>query len=127
VSDITTPATTMVVAENIALWKGKDVFDPGNEKLGKFDELFYDGESDVPAYAGVKGGLVTKHLTLVPLMGAAVGPDFVRVSVTKEKFKNAPSFGADEELSSEDEASVYGYYDLAYAPTGAGARRLAKR
>ncbi len=126
-SDITTPATTMVVAENIALWKGKDVFDPDNEKLGKFDELYYDGESDVPAFLSIKGGLIGKHETLVPMMGATVGPDFVRVSTDKAKMKNAPSFSPDAELSGEDEAAVYGYYELAYAPTGAGARRLAKR
>jgi hypothetical protein len=117
----------MIAAENLALWKGKDVFDPANEKLGKFDELYYDGDSDAPAFVGVKGGLISKNLTLVPVGDATVGPDFVRLATTKDRYKNAPSFDPDAELSGEDEAAVYGYYELEYAPAVAGGRRLAKR
>ncbi len=117
----------MIPVENIADWRGQEVVDADGAKLGKLEEIYFDGETDEPAFAGVKSGLVSKSLTLVPLMHASVGRDFLRVQRTKDEFKKAPSFEVDAELSLDDEASAYGYYGLEYAPAGEGARRLAKR
>ena len=114
-------------AEDITAWRGQDVLDPEGEKLGKLEELYYDGETDAPLFIAVKSGLVGKKLTLIPLAGASVSPDYVRVAHTKSAVKDAPSFGTDTELSVEDETTVYGAWGLQYAPVGAGARRLAKR
>jgi hypothetical protein len=117
----------MIPVENIADWRGQDVVDTDGSKLGKLEEVYFDGETDEPAFAGVKSGLVSKSLTLVPLARASVGRDFVRVRHTKGEFKKAPSFDTDAELSLEDEAAAYRHYGLDYAPAGEGARRLAKR
>jgi hypothetical protein len=118
--------TTPIVAEDIKAWQGDDVVDPGGEKLGKLEEIYFDTETDEPGFAAVKSGTFGKHITLVPLHGATVGHDFVRVAASKEQFKNAPSFDTDAELSSDEEASAYGYFGIAYQPAGQGARRLAK-
>jgi len=117
----------VIPVENIAEWRGQDVVDDAGSKLGKLAEVYFDGETDAPAFAGVKSGLVSKSLTLVPLANASVGRNFVRVSHSKHEFKAAPSFDVDAELSLEDEASAYKHYGLEYAPAGEGARRLAKR
>ena len=118
--------TTPIVAEDIKEWRGEDVLDPAGEKLGKLDEVYYDTETDQPGFAAVKSGVIGKHVTLVPLAGATVGHDFLRVTASKDQVKNAPSLDPDAELSAEDEASSYGYFGLDYAPAGQGARRLAK-
>jgi uncharacterized protein YrrD len=119
-------AATPFIAEDIKQWRGEDVIDRTGEKLGKLDEVYYDTETDQPDFAAVKSGLIGKHVTLVPLAGASVGHDFVRVNVSKDQVKNAPSFDPEAELSADDEASSYGYYGLDYTPAGQGARRLAK-
>src|ERR1700754_2918240 len=121
----TTP-TTPIVAEDLKSWQGSDVLDPGGEKLGKLDEVYYDTETDEPGFASVKSGTISKHVTLVPLHGATVGYDFLRVSTNKDVFKKAPSFDTDAELSGDDEASAYGYFGIEYASAGQGGRRLAK-
>jgi hypothetical protein len=122
-----TTFVTTIAVEDIKEWRGQDVLDPQSEKLGKLDEVFYDTETDQPAFAAVKSGTLSKHLTLVPLGGATVGRDYVRVATPKDRFKAAPSFSPDVELSSGDEAESYKFYDLPYAPGGlGGARRLAK-
>ena len=117
----------MIPVENIGDWRGQDVVDSQGEKLGKLEEVYYDGETDDPAFAAVKTGLVSKSLTLVPLARASVGRDYVRVDRRKAVFKKAPSFDTDQELTLDDEAATYAHYTMEYTPAGAGARRLGKR
>ncbi len=117
----------MISVENIADWRGQEVVDPNGEKLGKLEEIYHDAETDEPAFAAVKTGLVSKSVTLVPLLRATVGRDYVRVDRRKAVFKKAPSFDTDTELTLDDEAATYAHYTMDYTPAGTGARRLAKR
>ena len=124
---MSTASVTTIAVEDVKEWRGQDVLDPHSEKLGKLDEVFYDTETDQPAFAAVKSGTLSKHLTLVPLGGATVGRDYLRVGTAKDRFKAAPSFDPAIELSAGDEAKAYEYFGLQYTPAGFGdARRLAK-
>jgi hypothetical protein len=117
----------MIPVENITDWRGQDVLDAVGEKLGKLEEVYFDGESDAPVFAAVKSGRLSKSLTLVPLGEASVGREYLRVNRAKGEFKKAPSFDTDVELTLDDEAATYRHYGLEYTPAGEGARRLAKR
>jgi sporulation protein YlmC with PRC-barrel domain len=117
----------MIPVENITDWRGQEVVDHKGDKLGKLEEVYFDGETDEPAFIAVKSGLVNKSITLVPLGGASVGRDYVRVDQAKSDVKKAPSFDTDSELSLNDEARAYRHFGLEYEPAGSGARRLAKR
>jgi uncharacterized protein YrrD len=120
-------SVTTIAVEDLKDWCGEDVLDPTSDKLGKLDDVYYDVETDRPAFAAVRSGTLSKHLTLVPLDGATVGRDYVRVSTAKDRFKGAPSFAPDVELNADEETKAYEYYGLEYAPGGlGGARRLAK-
>jgi hypothetical protein len=125
-SDATAPTEVMIVVEDIKEWRGQDVVDAQGQKLGKLEEIYYDTETDRPAFAAVKSGTLSKHLTLLPLAGATVGRDHLSVSAGKEQFKQAPSFPTDVDLSADDEQQAYAFYGLEYRPTGVSARRLAK-
>jgi uncharacterized protein YrrD len=116
----------MFTVEDIKEWRGQDVVDAGGDKLGKLEEVYYDTESDMPAFAAVKSGLIGKHVSLVPLAGASVGQSYVRVTVAKAQVKDAPNFDLEAELTLDDEAQSYRHYGLDYQPAGDGARRLAK-
>jgi hypothetical protein len=43
--------------EDIKQWRGQDVIDPADEKLGKLEAVFYDTEKHTPAFAAVKSGV----------------------------------------------------------------------
>jgi PRC-barrel domain protein len=116
----------MFTVEDIKDWRGQDVVDPGGDKLGKLEEIYYDMDSDVPAFAAVKTGRIGKHLSLVPLSGASVGQAYLRVARAKAEFKDAPNFDPDTELTLDDEAAAFRHYGIDYAPAPSGARRLAK-
>jgi PRC-barrel domain len=124
---MTTINVITIAVEDLKDWRGQDVLDPHSEKLGKLDEVYYDVETDRPAFAAVRSGTLSKHLTLVPLEGSTVARDYLRVTTGKDRFKSAPSFGTDIELSVEDEAKAYEFFGLPYASGGLGdARRLAR-
>ena len=60
------------------------LIDLNGEKIGKLQDVYVDVKTDVPQFATVKEGLIGRHLTFVPLGGIQVGPEELRVSVTKE-------------------------------------------
>jgi len=88
--------------QNIGEWQGKDLVDRDGEKIG---------------------------LTFVPLAGITIGPDNLQVGVSREQVKSAPNIELHgDELSKEDESTLYHHYQLNYTPpdTERG-RRLARR
>ena len=118
----------MVQVENIGDWKGKDLIDRDDEKIGKFEDVYVDTASDQPVFVTLKEGFVSKHLTFAPLAGAAASPDGLKLSVTRSQIKDAPNIDQDGELSSDQEAALYGHYGLAYTPAdNPSGRRLARR
>ena len=92
---------------------GYTVYDSNDEKIGKVDDLFVDG-NDRPEYIGVKMGFLGTHSTLIPFEMATVDDErkTIVLSTDKETAKNGPSFDDDREITSEFEIEVYSYYGL---------------
>ncbi len=77
----------------------------------------------------MKEGFIDRHLTFVPLGNIQIGPDDLRVAVTKEQVKSAPHIDMHgEELSLADESTLYHHFEMNYAPISTeSGRRLARR
>src|ERR1700733_13982009 len=114
---------------NVAEWHGKMLGDRNGEKIGKLQDVYVDIENDQPQFATVKEGVIGRHLTFVPLGGLQIGPDDLRVVVTKEQVRSAPDIELHgEELSQADESALYHHFELNYTPIDtASGRRLARR
>jgi uncharacterized protein YrrD len=117
------------VEVNVAEWRGKTLVDADGEKIGKLEDVYVDVETDVPQFATVKEGFIGRHLTFVPLGGITVGPDELRVAVSKAQVQDAPNIELHgEELSQDDESSLYHHFELNYTPPNTpSGRRLARR
>lgn len=117
---------TVFAAENLRDWVGKHVIDPSGAKIGEMEAVYVDTTSDDPAFATVKVGMIGRHrLAFVPLQGATVSPDAVRVAFDRKPVTDAPSIDTDGELAAEAEPQVFSHYGMA---TGNGqVRRLARR
>ena len=116
----------MTELENIRDWRGQDVVDPENEKIGKLEDVYFDVDDGSPTFAAVKTGLFGRKLAFVPLQSASAGRDHVRVAYKKADVKDGPTIEPGAELSEHDEAALFGHYGLQYTPASAG-RRLARR
>jgi uncharacterized protein YrrD len=114
---------------NVAEWHGKMLVDRNGEKIGKLQDVYVDVENDEPQFGTVKEGLISRHLTFVPLGGLQIGPDDLQVAVTKEQVRSAPDIEMHgEELSQADESTLYHHFELNYMPpTTESGRRLARR
>jgi hypothetical protein len=115
-------------AENIRDWRGHSVVDEAGDKVGDLEAVYFDTATDQPSFGTVRIGIVGRHkLTFVPLDGAVVSPDYLKVRYDKKQVKGAPSIDMDGELRAADEAPLFRYYGLEYVPGATGERRLARR
>lgn len=117
----------MFPAENLRDWRGKKVIDPGGDKVGELEAVYVDTATDDPAFATVKIGLIGHRLVFVPLTGATVTPDAVRVRYDKKVVHDAHSIDTDGELAASDEPAIFAHYEMPYQAGSAGERRLARR
>jgi hypothetical protein len=115
-------------AENLRDWRGKNVIDTDDSKIGELEAIYVDTATDQPAFATVRVGFIGRHrLVFVPLDGASVTPDAVRVRYPKKAVHDAPAIATDGELAAADEPAVFTHYEIPYVTGAAGERRLARR
>ncbi len=97
--------------EHFEQWIGQDVLDVDGEKVGKLEEIYFRGPDAV--FAEVKPGLVARKRVMVPLGGAAVSRDFVRLDVRQDALLQENKGGAGLDLT--DLAALGEHYGGAYA------------
>lgn len=103
--------------EQIEDWKGHEVVDPSDEKIGKLEEIFLEVDSDKAGIGSVKTGLFGRKHSLVPLDGATFTPSAVRVTVSKDQVKDAPTADPGDPLTGAQESAMLTHYGL--PPSGA--------
>ncbi len=100
---------------------GYEVQDMESGKIGTVNNVWID-HTRQPAFLGVKTGWLGMGKNhVVPVHTAQVNDRqrVIRLPVSEEKIKNAPSFDADADLSSTDEEQIYAYYGVQQSqPTG---------
>lgn len=118
----------MFDADDIRDWRGQHVVDQDGSKIGTLEAVYFDTASQVATFASVQIGMVGRHrLTFVPLEGARVSPQHVRVMIDKKLAKDAPTIDSDGELDANDEPALFEHYDLTHTPGASGERRLGRR
>src|SRR5689334_6931614 len=104
----------MIGTETIDRVIGKDVYDASGDKIGSASEVYLDDESGQPEWVTVRTGLFGTKESFVPIRNADLTDDGVRVSVSKDKVKDAPKIDADGHLSPQEEQELYRYYELGF-------------
>ncbi|GAA5039217.1 PRC-barrel domain-containing protein [Actinopolymorpha pittospori] len=121
-------ATLMSAAANVGDWRGHDVCLSGGNKLGKLEDVYYDGETNEPLVLCVRTGTLSRTQVLVAVRDAVAVPDRLTVAWSAEDVEGAPTTEPGEELSAEDEQRVFRHYGMDYkSPTTPGSRRLVRR
>lgn len=81
----------MLNVEQVEEWLGQEVLDSQNERVGKLEEVYYAKGGDEAVFALVKSGLLGRHTSLVPLAGASVGRDYLKLAYSAEQIEQAGS------------------------------------
>jgi hypothetical protein len=101
----------MLDIDTALAWRGRTVRDRDGEKVGTLGDLYLQGETDRPAYAGVKTGLFHTKESIVPLEGAYEGEDGdVHIPYALEAIKAAPNVDPDVALTDEEEDRLHEHY-----------------
>jgi hypothetical protein len=98
--------------ERISEWRGQDVLDPEDHRVGRLEEIYYDRHANSPGFACVKTGLFGRRLSFVPLTGASMSRDHIRVAYPADEIKRAPNVEPDGQLTAEEEAALFAHYGL---------------
>jgi sporulation protein YlmC with PRC-barrel domain len=109
----TTLEDQMKSVEDVQTWRGMKMVDADGDKIGTIEDIFLDRQTGEPAWAAVKTGLFGRKETLVPIHDAELTEDNeVRVTLQKEKVKDAPRIDAEGELTPEEERTLWKHYGL---------------
>jgi len=103
-------------------YDGYTVYDRDGDKIGKVDDIFVD-EDDREEYVGVKTGLFgLSGTTMIPaeIISASEGDRALRVDVPKERIKDAPNYGDQDDIDAAYEDRVRQHFGLETTGTSSG-------
>jgi uncharacterized protein (TIGR02271 family) len=103
-----------VSMENVQALHGRPVYAQEGETIGKVEEIFYDYETNQPEWIGIGTGLFATKRVLVPVAGASVEGDGLRVPHSKDTVTGSPDIDSDE-ISQELEHELASYYGVGYS------------
>jgi hypothetical protein len=93
-------------------WLERSVQDSNGEDIGHADGIYADSRSEEPMFLLVKGGHFGVHLHFVPLEGAEMVGDDIKVAWDKETISRAPKIAADDSLSADEERRLFDHYGI---------------
>ncbi|NKX54035.1 PRC-barrel domain containing protein [Arthrobacter mobilis] len=106
------------------------VIDAEGKRTGPLGQLYLDDWSEEPTWATVRTGLFGLSETFVPLAGATLDGEDIRLPYTTAQIKDAPRVEPDGQLAEGEEKRLYRHYGVAGteaagpASTGTGRTRL---
>jgi sporulation protein YlmC with PRC-barrel domain len=98
--------------ESIEEWQGQDVLDRDGDRIGKLEDLFSDTEDGSPSLGCVKSGRLAKRFSIVPLAGASLGRNHVRLPYSKDQVDSAPQVGDGGRITRADELLVARHFGV---------------
>ncbi len=109
----------MLSERELAAAIGSAAYGPDGEKIGTVEHFFTDDRTGAPTWVAVSTGLFGTRHSVVPATDATFAEGSVRLPVTKDAVRTAPSV-SDQHLDPEAEALLRQHYGLDAGTTTAG-------
>jgi hypothetical protein len=98
-------------------WRALAIVDRDGTTVGTISEFYLDRETGYPTWALVDTGLLGATQTFVPLVHATEIADGLQVPYEKRRIKDTPRVDLHDELSPEEEATLFAHYGVEYQPS----------
>jgi PRC-barrel domain len=98
-------------------WRALAIVDRNGTTVGTISEFYLDRETGYPTWALVDAGLFGSNQTFVPLVHATEIDDGLQVPYEKRHIKDAPRVDLHDELTPDEEATLFGHYGVEYQPS----------
>ncbi len=95
---------------------GTPVYSADGGKLGRVEAIFLDDQTEAPEWVAVGTGLLRTKRVLVPVHGADLTADGLRVPYAQQQVKDAPDADS-EHIPPELEERLYAHYGLGHPGT----------
>jgi uncharacterized protein (TIGR02271 family) len=89
---------------------GSTAVDSDGDKIGKVGQIYLNDSTGEPEWVTVSTGMFGTRESFAPLYGARVGDGEVRLAVTKQLVKDAPSIDTDGHLDGSETDTLYQHY-----------------
>jgi uncharacterized protein (TIGR02271 family) len=99
---------------------GATAYDSDGDRVGGVDTVYVDDETNQGKFALVNTGLFGMRSSFVPLEGATLDGDDLRLAHPKDKIKDAPNLDPDGHLEPEQEQELFRYYGISEGHGAAG-------
>src|SRR3954466_9759297 len=103
--------TVMVNEQEISAAIGGTAYGSDGGKLGTVEAFFADDPTRAPTWVSISTGLFGTRHSVVPVAGAAFTDGTLRIPVTADAVKSAPSM-AGEHLDPADEEALRRHYGI---------------
>ena len=97
-------------------WRALAIVDRDGTTVGTIAEFYLDRETGHPTWALVETGLFGATQTFVPLVHATEIADGLQVPYEKRHIKDSPRVDPHDELTPEEEATLFAHYGVDYEP-----------
>ena len=98
--------------EDVRPLVGGDLVDTDDSKVGRIEDIYLDNQTQRPEWALVHTGLFGRKQVYVPLTNASTSDGKLRAAFSEDQIKHAPHIEPDEELTPDEEASLYEHYGV---------------
>jgi PRC-barrel domain len=98
-------------------WRALAIVDRDGTTVGTISEFYLDRETGYPTWALVDTGLFGATQTFVPLVHATEISDGLQVPYEKRHIKDAPRVDLHDELTPDEEATLFAHYGVEYQPS----------
>jgi PRC-barrel domain len=95
-------------------WRALAIVDRDGTTVGTISEFYLDRETGHPTWALVETGLFGATQTFVPLVHATEIEDGLQVPYEKRHIKDSPRVDPQDELTPDEEATLFAHYGVAY-------------
>ena len=89
---------------------GATAADADGDRIGKVGQVYLNDETGEPEWVTVSTGLFGTRESFAPFYNARADNGELRLAVTKQQVKDAPSVNADEHLGDAEQNTLYQYY-----------------
>jgi PRC-barrel domain len=101
-------------------WRALAIVDRDGSTVGTISEFYLDRETGHPTWALVNTGLFGVTQTFVPLVHTTEISDGLQVPYDKRHIKDTPKVDLHDELTPEEEATLFAHYGVDYQPLPPG-------
>jgi uncharacterized protein (TIGR02271 family) len=102
----------MITGREIDRLLGATAYDDAGARVGSVETIYLDDRSEEPKFVLVNTGLFGMNSSFVPLEGARLDGDDLRLAFSKDRVKDAPNLDPEGHLEPGEEHELYRHYDL---------------